>query len=178
MTRHGPPTFALAALLLVVLAGMVVMLPAAGAAPADASRLVALDDPAGGSAASLAAPSGGAKVADQQGLYEELTTAVSTGSGQSVSRQVDDEADLEPDPGSDDSTDGEHRLHRWRCPICDATKLSFGSTPVDPSEAAANNLRSHIRNTDGEGHGPLGTVPEWITQRELEDDVAVLALAD
>ena len=171
MTRHGRPTFVLAAALLVVVAGMVVMIPAAGGLPFGVDRLGGVDGhQAGESVASFAPASGGTAIADQKGLHEELSTYAPTSTGPSVSRQVEGEHEDDPD--------SEQRLHRWRCPICDATKLSFGTPGVDPVADAANNLRSHIRNSDGGGHGPLGTVPGWITARDIVEDVSVLALAD
>lgn len=167
MNRRASSAAAVGLALLVLLAGLTVV------SPEDTAAVSAVDLPSVVDDRQLAANDGVPSPSTpdtQYELYEALSTYVSTTPGQAV-RSRADRAD-EEDHGSD------QRIHRWRCPICDATKLSLGASAGDPGEAAANNLRSHLRNSGGHGHGPPGTLPAEITPEVIEDHVVVATVAD
>lgn len=56
------------------------------------------------------------------------------------------------------------------CPVCDEqlTSLTESNKPVS---VGANKIETHIRSTTGEGHGPRGTVPNWVTIARLRSYV-------
>lgn len=167
MNGRAPSAAAVGVALLVVLAGMAVVSPRDTAAVSEVDPSSVVDD-------SQLARDGGVPSAStpdaQYELYEALSTYVSTNPGHAVRSRANRAA--EADHGSDQP------VHRWRCPICDATKLSLGSSAGDPGDAAANNLRSHLRNSGGHGHGPPGTLPAWITPEVIDDNVLVSAVTD
>lgn len=50
--------------------------------------------------------------------------------------------------------------YEWECPICSQQKMSLTSQNRATLEGQAkNNLLSHIRVTDGGGHGKAGDLP-------------------
>lgn len=167
MNGRAPSTAAVGLALLVLLAGLTVVSPEDTAAVSEFDLPSVVDDRRLVGDDGVPSPS---TLDTQYELYEALSTYVSTTSGQAV-RSRADRASTE-DRGSDQP------IHRWRCPICDATKLSLGASAGDPGEAAANNLRSHLRNSGGQGHGPPGTLPAEITHEVIEDNVVVATLAD
>lgn len=167
MNGRAPSTVTVGVTLLVVLAGMVVMSPGDTASVSDVDLPSPVDDsnPAwGGGGSAPSTPDA------QYELYEALSTYVPTNPGQTVRSRARRSAEEGPD--------SDQPIHRWRCPICDATKLSLGASAGDPGDAAANNLRSHLRNSRDRGHGPPGTLPAWITPEVIDDNVVVSAVAD
>lgn len=173
MESRGVSTFALGAILVVLVAGMVVMTTADASAASDVGLLPSggetqSEDEAG--SALLTAKSANSEASEHYQLYEELTTYDPRGSSSGDASRADEE----PEAGRQSV----QPLHRWECPICDATKLSLGAPTGDPAEEAANNLRSHVMNSDGTGHGPPGTVPPELTPDLLRDHVLVVQMAD
>lgn len=68
-----------------------------------------------------------------------------------------------------------HYPHRWRCPICDVSKVvgaHFDTTDesvvVDRATAA---LRAHILASGNDGHGPNHAYPAGFDPASLEDHV-------
>lgn len=57
------------------------------------------------------------------------------------------------------------QTYRWACPICGTSRLAV----YDAADGfrAVNALRTHIRSTDGSGHGPVHTVPAGIDRTTL-----------
>ena len=169
MDRRGAAAFAVGAVLVLSLAGMVVTLTAVGAAT-SADRSPDLDG--FGLAcewdASAASFSSDSTSDDRDGAYRELTTCATTElrTGGNSRNERSSEADLQ----------SERRLHRWRCPICGETKTSFSTPGRDTIEEASNNLRSHVRTSDGQGHGPPGTVPDVIAPGDLDEHVTEFEL--
>lgn len=54
----------------------------------------------------------------------------------------------------------DHIAHQWTCPICSETKMSLATMDtMDVEEQAKNALISHVRTTDGGGHGRGGKYP-------------------
>ena len=49
------------------------------------------------------------------------------------------------------------QTYRWQCPICETTRLAVYD--VTDGFRAVNDLRTHIRSTDGCGHGPIHELP-------------------
>ena len=78
------------------------------------------------------------------------------------------------DPGEEDTpVDGV--VYRWECPLCAASNVGFvGHT--DPHCSAIGALRSHIRVTGGDGHGPKNGVPPCVTTETLREHVAILTV--
>ena len=61
--------------------------------------------------------------------------------------------------------------YRWTCPVCGET--GSGLTPPERGLAySTNNLRSHVRTTDDEAHGPTTAYPESF-EAELDEHVEV-----
>lgn len=58
------------------------------------------------------------------------------------------------------------------CPVCDEQLTSLTETGK-PVNVGVNKLETHIRSTTGDGHGPTGTVPEWVTTARLRSCVDV-----
>lgn len=167
MKGPGPSAVAVGVALLVVLAGMVLVSPRDTAAVSEVDLPSSVDERQLASDGDTSSP----WTSDAQyEFYEALSTYVSTNPSHAVRSRTNRA------PEKDHESD--QPIHRWRCPICDATKLSLGSSAGEPGDAAANNLRSHLRNSGGQGHGPPGTLPAWITPEVIDDNVLVSAVAD
>lgn len=169
MIGRNRSTVAVGAVLLLVVAMMVVLVPGGATAAPDTASGTALDgdESAGGDGVALAEHKTHAPTSEQYERYEVLSTYVPTSTGIGVTSRSDHESE----------GDTQQRFHRWRCPICDATKISLGAPTGDPDGEAANNLRSHVRNSVGGGHGPAGALPADITNELVGDHVEVLELA-
>jgi hypothetical protein len=62
--------------------------------------------------------------------------------------------------GRDEST------YRWICPICRATNIGVAGRKNAP-QSAVDALRSHIRTSDGDGHGRKYELPGDIERESL-----------
>ena len=144
--RRGRSASAVLVLLVVLSAWTVATMPGPAAAAPDGSAEVDVDD----------------SPAERFSRYEELTTIAPSVVG---AGSPSEEATEDPEPG--------FRLHSWRCPVCGETKRSLAIQRGDPLEAAANNLRSHLRNTDGAGHGRVGQLPSDLDDGTVERNVYV-----
>lgn len=59
---------------------------------------------------------------------------------------------------------------RWTCPVCDEIRLTL--VTEERCEAhVANDLRSHVREASGGGHGPRGEVPRRVDSVDLRRHV-------
>ncbi len=58
------------------------------------------------------------------------------------------------------------------CPICGESMTALTET-TKPENVGVNQLRTHIRSTTGDGHGPHGTVPDDISLEALAKYVEV-----
>jgi len=67
------------------------------------------------------------------------------------------------------SSTAETRTYQWRCPICGTTR--FGVYATSDGFRALNALRTHIRSTDGCGHGPIHELPDDLDCEELTDSI-------
>lgn len=146
MTRRGLSLFAVIASLIVLSAGAAAMITGMTDASGDSGPTVGVAD-------------------EPPELYSEFEEALAMAPASSVL--------LSPSEKTSRNRESETQLHSWRCPICHETKLSLRATSGNPGEAAAHNLKSHIRNTDGNGHRRLGEVPADITWDVLENNVQV-----
>jgi len=63
----------------------------------------------------------------------------------------------------------ETRTYRWECPICGVSRL--GVYDATDGYRALNALRTHIRSTDGCGHGPTHEFPAGLDPETLTDAV-------
>jgi len=86
--------------------------------------------------------------------------------------------------GSDEPTDdtapssSESRLYRWTCPYCDKFGIQRAS-PADIERYVVNAVRSHVRSTDGDGHGPRRDFPpDEDVEAAILDNVEVIASDD
>ena len=171
MARLPVATVAVGIALLLTLAGVVVTIPVADAAtPGDRSPALDRGQLGCDGVDALASVASHTTPDDSARAYRELSTC-----GVSGSRSVGSSRDERASEVDDRS---ERQLHRWHCPVCGATKTSFSTPGRDTVEEAANNLRSHLRTTDGEGHGPPGTVPSGFDAADLAEYVTVFELAD
>ena len=57
------------------------------------------------------------------------------------------------------------RTFRWCCPICDTARFAVYETT--DTYRAVNALRTHIRSTDGHGHGPIHELPASLDSETL-----------
>lgn len=62
------------------------------------------------------------------------------------------------------------------CPICGKSMTALSETNK-PKNVGINQLRTHIRSTTGEGHGPSGTIPAHVTEELLADHVELSEVA-
>ena len=61
----------------------------------------------------------------------------------------------------------ETRTYRWECPICGMSRL--GVYAAADGYRALNALRTHIRSTDGCGHGSTHELPADLDSETLTD---------
>ncbi len=68
------------------------------------------------------------------------------------------------------SSTTETRTYRWECPICGTTRVAV----YDATDGfrARNALRTHIRATDGCGHGPVHELPADLDEETLADYIS------
>lgn len=146
MTRRDASLPAVFVLLVVLTAWTAVTVPAASDGARGGGAVVDVDD----------------DQAERFVLYQELTTyAPSVAGAGSPSGEVSREH--EPD----------YRVHSWRCPVCGQTKRSLGAQSGNPREEAANNLRSHLRNSAADGHGRKGELPAAVSEGTIQRSVHV-----
>ena len=51
-------------------------------------------------------------------------------------------------------------VYEWNCPICSRTRTGLTCSNGAAIEAQAeNDVRNHVRNTDGDGHARQGELP-------------------
>lgn len=71
-----------------------------------------------------------------------------------------------------DQSRTETRTYRWCCPICESAQFAVYDTA--DTYRAVNALRTHIRSTDGDGHGPVHELPTDLDQERLDEYVSRL----
>lgn len=63
--------------------------------------------------------------------------------------------------------------YRWTCPICGDSRTSMfregDENRRDTLSRAKGALRAHIISSDGDGHGPIHSVPDGITADVLAE---------
>lgn len=64
----------------------------------------------------------------------------------------------------------ETRTYLWQCPICGTSGL--GVYEISDGFRAVNALRTHIRSTDGRGHGPIHALPTNLDPKTLSTQVS------
>ncbi|MFB6130460.1 MAG: hypothetical protein ABEJ28_06540 [Salinigranum sp.] len=62
---------------------------------------------------------------------------------------------------------------RWECPICGSVTERLVRTDGPWRERAADRLRTHVRESDGHGHGRAGRLPVGFRDARPEEQVTV-----
>lgn len=63
-------------------------------------------------------------------------------------------------------------VYQWECPVCGIKRMCLSHEPRSiVLDHAENAIRTHVRFTDGGGHGDQGTVPSGLESMEVVDYV-------
>lgn len=77
---------------------------------------------------------------------------------------------MTPRPSQDD--DASTTFYDWTCPICGDSNRSI-SEGHQTKAMGLNSLKSHIRATEGEGHGDARSIPDGLDSTALGEHLEI-----